>query len=333
MRRWIWLGGLFAVICLALFGAFQWLNGAAVRSEGFLYIKTGTGYEQLRQQLVEEGFLAQTESFDLLSKLLRYDHRVKPGKYVVKPGMSVLGLVRKLRSGSAETVKVSFHNVRNLAILAGRVAPQIEADSLELLAALGHEGLWVELGAKGPVFCHIVPNTYEFYWNTSGEEFVERMVKESKAFWTESRLAKAKAIGLTACEVVNLAAIVQEEQGAILSEQPTIAGLYLNRLRIRMPLQADPTLKYAAGDFGLKRILNEHKELASPYNTYKYYGLPPSPIVIPEIGAIESVLQAEQHNHLYMCAKEDLSGRHYFTNDLDEHNRHARGYRRAIERR
>ncbi|MBI3142131.1 MAG: endolytic transglycosylase MltG [Bacteroidetes bacterium] len=333
MNRWLRMGTLLALAGICLGGTYAWLISAVVAKEGTLYIKTGTSYELLVQQMETEGFLTENKRFDLLAKVMRYHQRVKPGKYAIAQGMSVFGLVRKLRSGNAETVKVSFHNVRDLAVLAGRVAPQIEADSVEILTALENERLWLELDAKGPVFCHIVPNTYEFYWNTSGEAFVARMVKESRSFWTDDRMAQAQAVGLTPCEVVNLAAIVQEEQGAILDEQPTIAGLYLNRLRIRMPLQADPTLKYAAGDFGLKRILNEHKELESPYNTYKYNGLPPSPIVIPEMGAIEAVLRAEKHSHLYMCAKEDLSGRHYFTNSLDEHNRYARRYRRAIERR
>ena len=177
-----------------------------------------------------------------------------------------------------------------------------------------------------------IPNTYEIYWNVSPERFMARMKQEYNRFWTEERRKKAEALGLTPVEVSTLASIVEEES-AVADEYPTIAGLYLNRLKAGMPLQADPTVKFAAGDFALQRILDKHLAIDSPYNTYKYAGLPPGPIRIPSIRAIDAVLNPAHHRYFYMCAKEDFSGRHNFAATLAEHNRNANRYRAELNRR
>ena len=175
-----------------------------------------------------------------------------------------------------------------------------------------------------------LPNTYQFFWNTSPKEYVARMKREYDKFWTETRLQKAESVGLSPTQVIVLASIVQAEQMAHSSERPLIAGLYLNRLKINMPLQSDPTLIYAIGDFSIKRLYNHHKEIASPYNTYLNMGLPPGPILLPEISSIEAVLNPTESNYLYMCAKEDFSGFHYFTDNLTQHMIYAKRYHNAL---
>ena len=314
---------------LGAFGYFKLLKKSPSKGQD-IYVATGSDYESLKKQLLKEGIIDDEIAFDFTAQALRYGESVKPGKYEIKKGISMLNLVRKLRAGDVGTVNVTFHNVRTLEAVAGRVATYIEADSVELLNAFNDSTLWLGSAVGETEFCNLIPNTYDFFWNTSGEEFVLRMKQEAEKFWNDDRLAKAAEMDMSPCEIVNLAAIVQEEQSGILSEQPTIAGLYYNRLRRNMLLQADPTLKYVAGDFSIKRLLNYHKELESPYNTYKYAGLPPSPIVIPEPGAIDAVLDHEEHSYLYMCAKEDFSGEHNFAKTLRQHNINARRYQRAL---
>ncbi|MBI1183134.1 endolytic transglycosylase MltG [bacterium] len=334
MKKWIIISILLVALIVGGLAAFGYLKimKPVVPEKTDLFIKTGTNMAQLRQQLIDEKVVSDISAFDVAAKLLRYENRVFPGKYILEKNWTAFKLVRKLRSGDANPVRVTFHNVRRLEDVAGKVAPYIEADSLELLNAMKNSELWKKYGVTDAVFCHIIPNTYEFFWNTSGDEFVERMAKESAKFWNDERSAKAAEIGLTPCQVVNLAAIVQEEQSAILSEQPRIAGLYINRLNQKMLLQADPTLKFAAGDFSIKRVLNYHKQIESPYNTYKYLGLPPGPIVIPEISAIEAVLKYEKHDYIYMCAKEDFSGYHNFSKTLSQHTINALKWQRALSR-
>lgn len=327
----------FIVVLIAILGGltfwgYQLVFAQKTLISAELYVPTGSSYKDLKQQLLNEGIIDETESLDLASRLLRFRKRIRPGKYEIAAGTTVLDVCRLFRSGMTSVVKVTFHNTRTMADVAGRVAPSIEADSMEILNALNNEGVWKGLGVSSPYQCHIIPNTYEFYWDTDGVEFVERMVKESAAFWNESRLEKAKALEMSPCEVITLASIVQEEQNQQLSEQKRIAGLYINRLKKGIALQADPTLKYAAGDFSIKRVLNIHKEIVSPYNTYLNAGLPPGPITIPEPGAIDAVLNYEKHQFLYMCAKEDFSGYHNFARTLVQHNINAAKYQNALSR-
>lgn len=307
------------------------VNTVALKSVE-LYVPTGSSYKDLKNQLLDQGVIEETESVDLASRVLRFRKKIRPGKYDIEKGTSVLDFCRMFRGARVSTVKVAFHNTRMLNDVASKVAKNIEADSLSLVEVLENETLRQELGIEGYPACYLIPNTYEFYWDTDAQAFVERMVKETNIFWNDERKKLAADLEMTACEVITLAAIVQEEQNQQLSEQKRIAGLYINRLRTGIPLQADPTLKFAAGDFSIKRVLNIHKEIESPYNTYLYAGLPPGPITIPEPGAIDAVLNYEKHEYVYMCAKEDFSGFHNFAKTLGKHNINAARYQRALSR-
>jgi UPF0755 protein len=248
--------------------------------------------------------------------------------------MSNNELINLLRAGMQEPVKVTFNTVRTKEQLAGKVAKNIEADSLSIITLLNDADFCAKYGFdRYKIITLFLPNTYEFYWNTSAEDFVERMAKEYKNFWNEERKQKAKKIGLTQSEVATLASIVQAEQSIHRSEWPMVAGLYMNRINKGMMLQSDPTLIFAIGDFTINRVLNKDKEIESPYNTYKHIGLPPGPILLPETKAIDAVLNFEKHEFVYMCAKEDLSGYHNFSKTLSQHNIYAQRYREALNKR
>ena len=217
--------------------------------------------------------------------------------------------------------------------LAERLERQLMLSGDDLLRLLDDSAYCASLGfTPETILTLFIPNTYEVYWNLSAEKLMQRMKREYDAFWTPARLSKAKAVGLTPIEVAVLASIVEEETAAA-DEYPVVAGLYINRLRRGIPLQADPTVKFAVGDFTLRRILFEHLKVDSPYNTYKHTGLPPGPLRVPSTRSIDAVLNYMKHNYLYMCAKEDFSGRHNFARTLAEHNRNARRYQAELNRR
>ena len=243
--------------------------------------------------------------------------------YILTDGMTNQKLINMLRMGYQTPVKVVFNNIRTVEQLAGRISEQIEADSLAIITAINDNP-----DVDATTF---IPNTYEFYWNVDAVDFVEKMVTEHKRFWNETRLKKANALKLTPHQVSVLASIIDKETTKT-SEMPRIAGVYLNRLRQHWPLQADPTLVFALGDYNIRRVLDVHKNIDSPYNTYKYAGLPPGPICIPSIAAIDAVLNAEKHKYFYFCAKDDLSGYHVFAKTITEHNKNAEKYRRALNK-
>ena len=258
---------------------------------------------------------------------------VHPGHYVVKNGISNNQLVNMLRGGLQTPVKVKFNNIRDIDQLAGRIATQIEADSASIANVLHNQDYINQLGFnKYTIPALFLPDTYEFYWNTDAEGFVVRMFQEYNKFWTEERKQQAQAKGLTPIQVSTLASIVNKETN-MTDEMPRVAGVYINRLRNNWLLQADPTLIFAWNDFSIRRVLDRHKEIESPYNTYKYAGLPPGPICIPSIAAVKAVLNAEDHHYFYFCAKEDFSGYHNFAKTLSEHNRNAVRYQQALNQR
>ena len=262
-----------------------------------------------------------------------YDYTVRTGRYVIEPGNTALNVFRQLRNGQQSPVKLTVPEVRTVDRLAGRLSAKLMLDSTTIVHALTDPTFCQKLGYDtATIFCLFVPNTYEVYWNVSLDALMQRMKKEHDAFWNEERRRKAEAQGLTPNEVVTLASIIDEET-ANNAEKPVIAGMYLNRLKKGMLLQADPTVKYALGDFTLKRILNRHLEVDSPYNTYKYAGLMPGPIRLPSVQAIEAVLNPDLNDYLYMCAKEDFSGTHNFACTLAEHNQNARRYQQALNQR
>jgi UPF0755 protein len=262
-----------------------------------------------------------------------YPRHVYPGRYILRGGTSNDRLVNMLRSGSQEPVKLVFNNIRSKEDLAGTLAEQIEADSAGILGLFSNVERIEENGLSPETAIGIfIPNTYEMYWNTSAEELFERMMREYRIFWNEERLSQARRIGLKPMEVITLASIVDEEC-LMREEEPSIAGVYINRLNRRMRLQADPTVRYAAGDMNITRVLKKHLLIESPYNTYRHGGLPPGPIVIPSISAIDAVLEYDRHDYLYFCAKEDFSGYHNFATTLAQHNENARSYQKALNRR
>lgn len=295
-----------------------------------LYIPTGSSFFDVKSILEREKIISNSTSFEWVAEKKNYINLVKPGCYRIYSGWNNEQLVDLLRSGDQEPVKVTFNNLRFVEQLAGTVSEQLEPDSTSLLEFLNSDSLITVLGFNKETYPALfIPNTYEFYWNTSPADFMSRVTKEFKAFWSEERKAKAVKLGLSQSEVSTLASIVESETNKN-DEKPRVAGVYLNRLRKGMLLQADPTLIFATRDWNARRVLNKHKEVDSPYNTYKYKGLPPGPIRIPEISSIDAVLNAEFHNYLYFCAREDFSGYHSFASTYREHKRNARRFQAAL---
>ena len=307
-------------------------KGNAVVEERELFVGRDVSYEQLMDSLKPS--LKHHLAFDLYAERLSLKDSYKVGHYVVKDGMNVIEVVRMLKLGLQTPVNVTMNNVKIPAQLAGKLATQIEADSVEIVKVLTDKALAKEMGFDSPLtmFSIFLPNTYEFYWTVTPREFVERMHKEYKRFWTEERDQKRKRSGLSRVEVSTLASIVYEETRKV-DEMPRVAGVYVNRLNTGMPLQADPTIKYAMQDFGLRRILNKHLKTPSPYNTYINRGLPPSPICMPSIEAIDAVLNFEKHQYLFFCARPTFDGYHNFAKNYSEHLRNARAYQAELNKR
>ena len=297
-----------------------------------LYIYSDDDFETVKDKLYTDSIIINRRSFEWLAKRLDYPKYIKSGHYVIKNGMNNNQLLNKLRSGSQTPVKLTFNNIRTIEQLASRIDEQLEMDSLSFLKAVKSNVTLNEMGFDNESIAALfIPNTYELYWNIDADEFVEKMIHEYNRFWNKDRLAKAESLKLTPIKVSILASIVDKETTRI-SEMPRIAGVYINRLKKNWLLQADPTLVFAIGDFEIKRVLDVHKEIDSPYNTYKYIGLPPGPICIPSIAAIDAVLNAEKHKYFYFCAKDDMSGYHVFARNIKEHNINAEKYRRALNK-
>lgn len=297
-----------------------------------LYISSEDNFDSIKNKLYQDSIIINQKSFEWLAKKLDYPQYIKTGHYVIKNGMNNNQLLNTLRSGNQTPVKFTFNNIRTLEQLASRIDEQLELDSLEFINAINNNITLKEMGFDNYKYASLfIPNTYELYWNIDADEFVGKMISEYNKFWNENRLKKAEQLGLTPIETSILASIVDKETTKT-SEMPRIAGVYLNRLKKNWLLQADPTLVFAIGDFEIKRVLDVHKKIESPYNTYKYIGLPPGPICIPSIAAIDAVLNAENHKYFYFCAKDDLSGYHVFARNIKEHNINANKYRRALNK-
>lgn len=297
-----------------------------------LIIPNEATFETVQSLLHDGGYVQDLMSFSFLARLMEYDRKIKPGRYVLHGNMSNLEVIRFLRLGKQEPVTITFNNIRLLPELAQKITRTIGMRPEELEAELVKFAMSNAYGfTKDNILTMFIPNTYEVYYNITPTQLIERMHEEYQTFWSDDRRKKAESIGLSPTEVSVLASIVQAET-IKRDEAPVIAGLYINRLKKGMPLQADPTLVFAVGDFTIKRVLNEHKEIESPYNTYKYKGLPPGPINMPEISSIDAVLNFKVSNYVYMCAREDFSGYHNFTANLTEHNRNAQRYQQALSR-
>jgi UPF0755 protein len=295
-----------------------------------IVIQKGATFKDVQKIFHENDLVQDLISFSFLSKLMDYDENVKAGRYVLRANMTNLQAIRLLRSGQQEPVKITFNNVRLISELSEKITRNLFIKKEEFEAALIQFAMTNRYGfTKETVLTMFIPNTYEVYYQSSAEEVIARMYQEYEKFWSAERKAKAEKVGLTPVEVSILASIVQAES-VKKDEAPVIAGLYINRLKKGMPLQADPTLVFAVGDFTLKRVLNKHKEVDSPYNTYKYAGLPPGPVNMPEIRSLDAVLNYTHSDYLYMCAKEDFSGRHNFTGSHRQHINNASKYQRAL---
>ncbi|MBI1266122.1 MAG: endolytic transglycosylase MltG [Cryomorphaceae bacterium] len=333
MKRVVWAVVILAVIGIAGYVVYGRLNSPVTSfttAHKDIFIATGSELDDVVDILVRDSIIVDEDAFRWMAESKKYTANVKPGKYRIPRGINLNKLINKLRSGDQLPVRVVFNAMRTPEMLAGKIASQLEVDSVTMLDELKNSHLADSLGFSKEGFrTMFIPNTYEFWWNTDARGFINRMANEYRLFWTEDRKAKAAERGLSQTEVVVLASIVQAET-AKRDEAPKIAGLYLNRLRIGMPLQADPTLIYAAQDFSIRRVLDIHKNIDSPYNTYRNVGLPPGPINYPDFNYIDAVLNPDQNKYLYMCAKPDFSGYHNFATNYDQHLVYARQYQRAL---
>ncbi len=325
------VGSVFAALTYqAIFG-----KNIVLQDTGYtLELSPYTNLEQLSTQLYEEGILLDKNKLELTAKLMKYGSNIRTGRFQLTDINSNVELIRFLRTGSQATTKLVLNNVRTLEDLSGRIASFIIADSLEVLEVLTGPETMETFGTNlENVMSYFIPNTYEIYWSETPQDIVSRMQKEHQKFWaTNDRLEAAKTIGLSPEEVYTLASIVEKETNQD-QEKSKMAGALLNRLKINMALQADPTAIFATRDFSAKRVLNKHTQFDSPYNTYMYPGLPPGPIAMASISSIDAVLKPTEHQYLYYCAKGDGSGLHNFATNLTGHNRNSRIYVQNLKKR
>jgi len=320
---------IFGVIAYYIYGAMFQPNTKFNEDTAYIYVPSDATYSDVRTQLIP--LLDDIDKFDALASQKKYNTNIKAGRFAISKGMNNNDIINSIRSKNLP-IKIAFNNQNNLADLAGRISTQIEADSLELYNTMTDVAfLDKNAFSKATALGMYLPNSYEFFWNTSAEGFRDKMLKEYNRFWNEDRLNKAKKLNLSPDQVMTLASIVHEESKQA-DEQPRVAGVYLNRLRIGMPLQADPTLKFAAYQLPkykntvIRRVLNIHKEIDSPYNTYKNNGLPPGLIAMPDLSAVKAVLNPEKHSYLYFAADARRIGYHKFAKSLAQHNNNAREY-------
>ena len=328
--------GIVIISLILLFFAYRLLFGITIypaEKGNTLYIPSASSYEQVLDTIRANLQVEQPELLDWLAKKKNYPQSIKPGRFVIKDGISINELINLLRSGRQNPVRVTFNNIRTLNQIAGKFGKQLEKDSVQIMNFFSDPANYSADGfTKQNIISVFIPDTYEFFWNTDESALYKRMLHEYKSFWNEVRLQKAKEKGLTLHEVSILASIIDDEV-VKKDEKPRIAGVYLNRLKRGIPLQACPTIKFALNDFTITRVLNVHLETDSPYNTYKYRGFPPGPIGCPSIEGIDAVLNAEKHDYIYFAARADFSGYHNFSRTLSEHNKYAAEYQRELNKR
>lgn len=329
-------GATLVILAAAAVGVVFYIAKAnAVTAAGSLYIPRGADYETLVDSLRSGHRIRFERPFRIYSEHIGLTRNVKPGHYVLEKGMNIIDIARMLNLGQQTPVNVVVNMSRIPGQLSARVSRQIEADSASLHAAMRDPELLAKYGYRNELemFSMFIPNTYEFWWTVTPDEFIARMKTEYDRFWTDERETRLrKSAVANRMEAITLASILCEETRKT-DEMPRMAGVYLNRIEKGMPLQADPTVKYATGDFALRRILKKHLKTESPYNTYLNKGLPPTPICMPSIAAIDAVLNAEKHNYIYFCAKEDFSGYHNFAETYSQHLQNARRYSAELNKR
>ena len=329
---------LFLLVALATYRIYSDVFSANVilkyenENAAFVTVSSSKNYNMLISQLKNGRYLNNIESFERLGQLLKLQEKMKPGRYKLVKGMTNFQLLSMMIKGRQEPLNLVFNYAERKQDFTSFVGRHLEADSTILLHLLNDTGFVRKLGFDtNTVLCMFIPNTYNFYWNISAKDFIIRMQQEYQKFWTHARLAKALKMGLSPTQVSILASIVQKETNKT-DEMPIVAGVYLNRLRRDMPLQADPTLIYAWNDKEIRRVTNVHTALNSPYNTYMNVGLPPGPICIPSIVSLNAVLNHTEHKYLFFCAREDFSGYHSFAETLAQHTQNARRYQRALNK-
>lgn len=302
----------------------------AKRDKPFIFIATGSAPVDVFVSLDTSVIFNSKFTFRMAARFMNYSEHVYPGRYKIHSGMNNMELLKMLRSGKQSMVNLVFNNVRTKDQFAERIGEQIETGKDSLMYLMQDKNFLSDFDVDtNTVLTLFIPNTYEFFWNTSGRQFFKRMKAEHEKFWNEERRQKANQLGLTTSEVTILASIVEQETQRN-DEKPLIAGVYLNRLKKKWNLEADPTLVFALGDFSVKRILSDYKKIDSPYNTYKYTGLPPGPICIPSIVSIDAVLDRIPHNYMYFCARDDFSGYHVFASTYEQHQLNARRFHKAL---
>lgn len=325
-----------SVLILCLLLGYNLLFRPNLKVEGqkvTLYIPEGSTYTQAMDTIRKHFIIHDPKTFEWIADKKKYPSLVKPGRYVIEKDLSYIELINILRSGNQTPVKITFNNIRTLNDLAGKIGKQINADSTHIIDFLNDPGNYFKDGfTRENIISVFIPNTYQLFWNTTAEGLYTRMLKEYNNFWNDERKAKAKAIRLSQTEVAILASIIDDEVVKP-DEKPRIAGVYLNRIRRGIPLQACPTIKFAMNDFTITRVLKKHLTFESPYNTYLHNGFPPGPIGCPTIEGIDAVLNAEKHDYLFFAAKSDFSGYHNFSRTLTEHNRYAAEYQRELNKR
>jgi len=300
---------------------------------GKLNISEDSSYETIMQDIQENGHVKNFFTFKIAAQILDFKGNIKKGKYTFSDSDNNFDIIRKLRRGQHFPVKFTFNNIRTKEQLVKKLDGKFLFERKELENLLDNSTFLSTFGLTPETAISIfIPNTYELYYDINAEQFFNAMYKQSKLFWNDKREQQAQSIGLSKSEVITLASIVEEENFKEV-EKGMIAGLYMNRLQKGMKLQADPTVKFALQDFSITRITGDDLLKDSPYNTYLYTGLPPGPIRIPETSTIDSVLNYRRHNYIYMCAKEDFSGRHSFAKTYSEHLKNAARYHKALNKR
>ena len=337
-KRLLYAGFIISIFVAAVCGSFayyiMYIPNFNPQETKYVFIsEENKDFKTLCEELSDSVGCTNISFFEILAKIRKYPENMKSGRFAIEPGMNNNDVINLLRRGQQIPVRMTFNNIRLISDLTDRMSSQLMISDEEILSYLINEEYCRSLGfTTTTIKTMFIPDTYEVYWNIQADKLIERMKREYDVFWTNERLKKAENISLSPVEVSILASIVEEET-IVPDEYPVVAGLYINRLYKSIPLQADPTIKYAVGDFTLRRILNIHLEVESPYNTYLYSGLPPGPIRIPSVRGIDAVLNYTKHNYLFMCAKADFSGRHNFAVTLSEHNRNADNYHAELNRR
>jgi UPF0755 protein len=333
MKRKIVLGVAASLILIAAFVGWKFFGPTVqVPEKKFFYISTGESYSLLQDDLLNQGIVSSPTWLNWTAKMIGYK-TVKPGRYEIKKGMSLVGLVRMLKNGQQTPINFVITKIRTKETLASRIGAVFECDSTQMIHFLNSPDSLKEYGLDtNTVMSAALPLTYTIKWNTTPAAVFEQFYTAYKTFWTPERKQKADSLGITPIEVSTVASIIDEETNSK-TDKPNVASVYLNRIRKGMPLQADPTLKFALRSFGLRRVLNVHKEVVSPYNTYTNRGLPPGPICTPQLETIDAVLDSPKTDYLYFVANSTFDGSHIFTTNYAEHIKYARLYQQELNKR